>query len=108
MKLHAELVVVTSCALVALSSFELGLDVGQSDSRDSKEELEIVLAQKILAQDELQREEQGCDRIFSWYERCLDGRTCTDALPPLELHREFELPALPHMRPPWEKSRGAE
>jgi hypothetical protein len=51
---------------------------------------------KVDAQNELRAEQSDSDKMFSWYEQCLDERPCTTSGPPLELRRGHEIPPMPH------------
>lgn len=60
--------------------------------------LVVAIRERELAERALRTEQQGCDSLFRWYERCLDGRTCTEAEgETFKLWRHFDIPELPHM-----------
>ena len=52
----------------------------------------------------LRREISGCNDQVGWLERCLDGRTCTDNLPEIKIHRKFPPVVLPNRVVPWEQA----
>jgi hypothetical protein len=45
----------------------------------------------------------GCNSYVSWLKQCLDGRTCTDNLPSIPIHREFPEVTMPNRVVPWEQ-----
>ena len=75
------------------TSRELRASIQVLSERNRTLEAELTVTANALGV-----ERADSDRMFVWYERCLDGRTCTEAGgEPLELNRHHELPALPHM-----------
>jgi hypothetical protein len=82
----------------------VGFVLGRLDARRDADALvelanqrtAIEAADKVSAQNELRAEQTDSDKMFSWYERCLDERPCTTSGPSLELRRGHEIPPMPH------------
>lgn len=75
---------------------------------DQNRDLKLAIKATEPAERELAAEREECDKMFDWYERCLDGRGCTQAAegePPLVLRRDHLMPQLPNNRLPGEKTR---
>jgi hypothetical protein len=92
--------------IVGASLVAIAAEAGYSALREQHQREEIGQLRTALAavideqkdcRSKLAAEVADSDKMFVWYERCLDGRTCTEATEPLVLSRKREEPPLPHM-----------
>ncbi len=89
---------------LAVAAFFLGVFYGRSIERELEAPALKALTDRVrVSEDKLSAcsaklltETRGADAMLEWFEQCLDGRSCTQAGPGLELWRHFTPPTLPH------------
>lgn len=92
--LHYLIIALIAGTFAGLFAYKQGRRAAIDEAAPS---LRLLADQKQELEAALKLESDDSDKMFVWYERCLDGRSCTEAGEPLKLNRYREPPPLPHM-----------
>lgn len=93
-------------AFILVAEFLVGMELNHRARELARDT--ATLTAELSAADDARRtalaayafERAQCDKMFLWYEYCLDERTCTEAGPGLTLWRKFPTPVFADRRLP--------